>query len=148
MSLKETRILVTLISTATVFAIYQIVVLGLEADGRFAGDDGTERIAQAILILIGVQIAATIVAQIVASIVHAVATGQEEPDITDERDKLIELRALRISFFIVGVGIVGTLAAMALGTEIFWVFNLIIIAMTVGDIVGNGIRLTLYRRGF
>lgn len=148
MSLKESRILVTIIATLAIFAAYQIIILGRYEDGRFDGEDGLRLIGQAILILIGVQVAGTIIAQIVATIIHAIVTRQEEPDFDDERDKLIELRALRVSFILVGVGIVGTMVAMATGTAVFWVFNLIIIAMIAGDIVGNVVRLRLYRRGF
>ncbi len=148
MSLKETRILATLLSTIVVFTVFQINVIGKYDDGWFAGPDGGELIAQAILWLIGIQIGATILIQILATIAVAIATRQEERDIMDERDKLIELRALRFSFVIVGIGIVGSLIAMATGSELFWVFNAIIIAMTLGDLSGNALRLRLYRRGF
>ena len=148
MSLKEARIAVTLVTTLATCAVYFFIVLGMQADGRFDGEDATRLIAQAILILIGAQILATIIAQIVATIGHAIATRGEEPDITDERDKLIELRALRVSFIITGVGIVGALVAMATGSTVFATFQIIIASMTVGDLVGNVTRLRLYRRGF
>jgi hypothetical protein len=148
MSLKETRLVATLVTNLAIFAAYFIIVLGMQADGRFDGEDATRLIGQAVLILIGAQIVATVIIQILATIFHAIATRGQEPDITDERDKLIELRALRVAFIVTGVGILGAMTAMALGSTVFVTFQIIIAAMTVGDFIGNATRLRLYRRGF
>lgn len=148
MSLKETRLIATMVTNLAIFAAYFIVVLGMNADGRFDGEDATKLIGQSVLILIGAQILATIVIQILATVFHAIATRGQERDIIDERDKLIELRALRVSFILTGVGILGAMTAMALGSTVFVTFMIIIAAMTVGDFIGNATRLRLYRRGF
>ncbi len=148
MSLKETRLIATIVTNLAIFAAYFIIVLGMQADGRFDGEGATKLIGQSVLILIGAQIVATIIIQILATIFHAIVTRGEEPDITDERDKLIELRALRVSFILTGVGILGAMAAMAWGSSVFVTFQIIIAAMTVADFIGNATRLRFYRRGF
>jgi hypothetical protein len=132
-----------------VFIAYFIIITGMHADGRFDGDDAAQLVGRALLYLIGVQIGATILAHIIAAIIHAIATRSEEPDIIDERDRGIELRALRVSFIVFGVGFVVTLGAMAFtSTTMFFAFQYLVAAMTLGDLLGNFTRLRLYRRGF
>ncbi len=148
MSVKEKRIIATLISNLLVFAVYFVIVLRMYQDGRFDGEDGARLVGQSILILIGAQIVANIIVSIIVAIIHAISTREEEPDITDERDKLIELRALRLSFLLFGGTFAGAIASLALGSTYFFAFQVMIVAGAVSDVVGQAYRLRLYRRGF
>ena len=148
MSVQEKRVLVSLVSNVLVFGVFFAIILGMYHDGRFDGEDAGRVIGQAILWLIGAQILAHIVGHILFAIGSAVATGEEEPDITDERDKLIELRALRISFYLFGAAFLGVVVAMALGTSFVVAFLSINSALAIADALGNIVRLRLYRRGF
>ena len=148
MSIKEKRIIGTLISNVLIFAAYLIIIIGMYQDGRFDGDDAARLVGQSILILIGAQIIGNIIVSIAVAIIHAIATREQEPDITDERDKLIELRALRLSFLLFGMTFVGGIAALAFGSTYFVAFQVLIAAGAISDVIGNLFRLRLYRRGF
>lgn len=147
--MKETRIVATMIATIVIYVAYLIIVIGMEQDGRFDGEDAVKLIGQSILILIGAQIVGNIIAQILASIVHAVITREAEKELMDERDRLIEMRALRTSFVVFGIGFVAVVAAMAFASvTVFLAFQLVMGALTVADLIGNATRLRLRRRGF
>lgn len=148
MSIKEKRIIATTISNLLIFAVYFVIILRMYQDGRFDGEDAARLVGQSVLILIGAQIVANIVVSIVVAIIHAIATREEEPDITDERDKLIELRALRLSFILFASSFAGAIASLALGASYFFAFQVMLVAGAVSDVIGNVFRLYLYRRGF
>lgn len=149
MSRQETRIVTSMIANSAIFIVYFVIVLGMYQDGRFDGDDAARLVGQSVLILIGAQIVGNIVVAILVAIGRAIVTGkEEEPDITDERDKLIELRALRLSFILFGAAFVGTVTALALGVTYFTAFQMIIVSLAIADFIGNILRLVRYRRGF
>jgi hypothetical protein len=148
MSVQERRVVVSLVANLLVFAVFFVIVLGMYQDGRFDGEDASRLIGQAILWLIGAEIVANIAGSILLAIGHAIATGEEEPDVTDERDKLIELRALRISFYLFGAAFVGVAVAMALGASFVVAFLAMMASLAIADAVGNLVRLWRYRRGF
>ena len=149
MSKQETRIATGMVTNTIIFIAYFLIIIGMYQDGRFDGDDAARLVGQSVLILIGAQIVGNIVVAILVAIGRAMVTGKdEEPDITDERDKLIELRALRLTFFLFGAAFVGTATALALGATLFTAFLMIIVALAGSDFIGNILRLVLYRRGF
>lgn len=149
MSKQETRIATGMVTNTAIFIVYFLIIIGMHQDGRFDGDDAARLVGQSVLILIGAQIVGNIVVAIIVAIGRAIVTGkEEEPDITDERDKLIELRALRLTFFLFGAAFVGTVTALALGATLFTAFQMIIVALAASDFIGNALRLVLYRRGF
>jgi len=148
MSRHEVNIIATIISTALVFAIYWVKMHQMYQGGMFNTADTASLVGKAILLLIVVQIAVNIVIRIASHILFYVTRGEDEPDLEDERDKLIELRGLRISFFVLSGGFILSMIALAVGQPIFLVFNLIIFSFTVGDMTGNALKLHHYRRGF
>jgi len=148
MSRHEVNIIATLISTALVFAIYWVKMHQMYQAGMFNTADTASLVGKAILLLIVVQIGVNIVTRIASHILFYVSRREDEPDMEDERDKLIELRGLRISFFVLSGGFILSMIALAVGQPTFLVFNLIIFSFTVGDMAGNGLKLHHYRRGF
>lgn len=149
MSKQETRIATGMVTNTIIFIAYFLIIIGMYQDGRFDGDDAARLVGQSVLILIGAQIVGNILVAILVAIGRAMVNGKdEEPDITDERDKLIELRALRLTFFLFGAAFVGTATALALGATLFTAFLMIIVALAGSDFIGNILRLVLYRRGF
>lgn len=149
MSAQERRSVVSLISNVLVFGIFFVIIINQYQDGRFDGEDAGRLIGQAVLWLIGAQIVAAIVGAIAAATITAIVTGRNpEPDVTDERDRLIELRALRISFYVFGAAFVGVIVAMSLGTTLVVAFLAVILSLAIADALGNVARIWLYRRGF
>jgi len=102
----------------------------------------------AVLVVIGVQIVLSIIAAILVSIIEAIRAGEEQPELSDERDQLIELRGERLSFYVFGVGYVIAMITLAAGVLPLVMFNLIVFSLLAAGIVGNVRQLYLYRRGF
>jgi hypothetical protein len=149
MSYHEKRSVASIVSTLLVFGTYYAAMIWMYQDGRFEGPDAASLIGLSILILIACAIAFNIVVTILFSIVFAIAEGDSHPSfVVDERDKLIELKGLRISAYLVGAGFVLSMAALALGQPVFLVFNFIVSSFAFGDVISNIAKLRMYRRGF
>ena len=149
MSHQEKNNYASLISTILVFGYYLWHVSGMFRAGEFAGAHATSLIGKSILVLIVGSIIVNIVVHILFEIFHAIITRDPEPSlVVDERDKLIELRALRISHYILGAGFVFAMGALALEQSPFMVFYLLIFSFAVSSLAENIIQLFLYRRGF
>ncbi|HIP23372.1 MAG TPA: hypothetical protein EYG79_07260 [Rhodobacteraceae bacterium] len=136
-------------STVTIFTVYFIVVSGMYDAGRFEGAAGTALLGKAILALMGGGILVHIVMTILATIVFAIILKDPKPSfVVDERDKLIELRGLRVSYYVFGAGYVAAMVAMAMGVSVFWVFNLLLVFCALSALVEGVVKLALYHRGF
>ncbi len=136
-------------STILIFAIYFMVVSGLHAEGRFEGPAGMALLGKAILALMAGGIVVHIFMLILATLLFAILQKYPDPSfVVDERDKLIELRGLRVSYYVFGAGFVAAMAAMALGVAVFWVFNLLLLFCAVSALAEGAVKLALYHRGF
>lgn len=102
----------------------------------------------AVLVLIGVQIVFYIAAAILVSIIEAIRAGEEQPELSDERDQLIELKANRIAYSVFGVGFLLSMITLAAGLAPLVMFNLIVFSLLAAGIVGYVTQIYLYRRGF
>ena len=135
-------------STAIIFAIYFFVVSGMYAEGRFEGAEGMALLGKAILALMAGGIVVHIAMTILANIVFAIVQREPKPSfVVDERDKLIELRGLRVSYYVFGAGYVVAMIAMAMGLSVFWVFNLLVVFCAVSALSEGVVKLALYHRG-
>ncbi len=138
-----------LVSTVVIFAVYYLVVSGMYAEGRFAGPEGLALLGKAILALMAGGIAVHIVVLILANIVFAVIQRDPKPSfVVDERDKMIELRGLQVSYYVFGAGYVISMVALAMGMGAFGVFNLLLASCAISAWVEAVLRLVLYHRGF
>jgi hypothetical protein len=119
----------------------------LAAAGALDGPGGLQALGWEILLLIIVTIGVGIVIQIIA-VVLAIATGQESGSgIDDERDKLIEARAMVRGFTFVGFGFLGMALALWQGWGAVWAVNLMLAGMVACDLVVCLIRFLRYWRG-
>jgi hypothetical protein len=103
-----------------------------------------------IALAILVTVFATILTHIVSNIIQAIKT-KEEPvieDIADERDKLIDLRGTKITYFVSSIGVFLSMLTFALGQPPLVMFTLLIFFGVLAQIIGDISRLYLYRRGF
>ncbi len=149
MSYQEKRVAVSLISALIVFALYAFYMFGLYQDGRFDGPGASSLVGKSSFVLIGVSIVASIVVQIAFTIIHAIVTREYERSMTDERDRLIELRAMKITLIAFSVGYLASMGVLAFEILLpYMVFLLILISMFVANVLGDIAKLFLYRRGF
>ena len=104
-----------------------------------------------IVLAVVVTIFATILTHIVLAIIHAIKTGEQKPeveDIQDERDKLIDLRGTNLTYLVASLGSFLSMLTFVLGQPPLVMFTLLIFFGVLAQILGDLLRLSLYRRGF
>ncbi len=147
MDIKEKRILISLIGSVLILGFYAWYVYSRFIAGNPDILNDYSFWGKSFLILIPVAIVTQIVIQIIFAIyIHA--TSKEEIDpIEDERDKLIELKAIKISHYIFIVGFMLAMGSLALGSQPWIMFVVLIFSGFIASVVNEMIRLYLYRRG-
>ena len=149
MSYLQRNIFASIISTLLVFGIYYAWLFQMVQDGRFDGANGTSLLGQSVLLLIVAAIIVTIIATIIFNILFSIATNDLKPStVVDERDRLIELRGMRISEIVTGGGFMLAMVALALGQAPFLAFNIIVLAFALASVTSGVLKLFLYRSGF
>ena len=117
--------------------------------------------ATAMLVFLGVGIAAIIVIQILFHVAFAIgiAVKEREQDdktveriiastvVEDERDKLVSLRSGRIGYITVGVGFVAMLIALAFGLSAIAALHILFAACFVGSAAEGVVSVYLYEKG-
>ena len=132
--------------------------------GAIAPDD-MKAWAGIILIFIGIGVASTIVIQIIFHILLSIVIAIQEKVrtgscddkkiektigaemVTDEMDKLIELKSMRVGFIIAGIGFVVALATQILSYPPAVLINVMFIAFSAGSLLEGLTQIYFYRRG-
>ena len=135
------NILVLLLYSIYVFRKYQQGEINLAEDLSFWG--------LTILIFVAISVVVRIVIEILLNIINAIVTRKEEDlSFTDERDKLIEFKAIKISEVVVGIGFLLSMISLVVKMPPFVMINVIFFSLFIGDIIGSVAQLFYYRRGF
>ena len=90
---------------------------------------------------------AQIIIHIVFIIINKIITDEDAPKITDERDKLIELKSIRISHWIFVLGFLLAMGAMAIEMPVWVMFITLIYAGFVASIAAEISKIYFYRKG-
>jgi hypothetical protein len=138
MTFQEKSTLTMTVILVAVFGWYFALVLG-----PIAGSP-----ARAIAYT-GLMVAVVILLTILATVSHvflAIAFRSQADD-HDERDRLIELRSERIGGYILAIGIVTGIGLAMVQADTFWIAQVLIGALVLGEVIGNVVTLVLYRRG-
>jgi hypothetical protein len=99
------------------------------------------------LIFIGVSIIARIMIYIIFYIINTIATREEEKAVSDERDKLIKLKATRNSHYAFSIPIMLALVSLAIGMPVYGIFIAFIISCVFSELVDNFSQIYYNRRG-
>lgn len=148
MTYQEKKSIVTLISTILIFAIYCLYMYPRYPE---QGAELTEVLrywGSFVLILMLVSIIAHIIISIVFNIVYRMTTGEKEPGFADELDRMIELRAHRISFLLFILGFLCAMGSLVMEKPLYVMFDLLIAAGFLADVSSSVTKLYHYRRGF
>lgn len=148
MSQSESRTVGYLISSLIGAVLYFVYVVQQYQEGSLNSATITSSWGIAVLVVIGIQIVLSIISAILVSIGLAIKEREEVPELSDERDQLIELRANRISFSVFGVGFFIAMITLAAGAAPLVMFNLIVFSLFAAAISGYVSQLYRYRRGF
>ena len=147
MSWLERSTLAQALRAAVIYAVFLAYMQGMTADGRLTGDAGLSHLGLAILILIGATVIIGIILQILAMILAAIYGEEAMADLTDERDKAIERRAIEVGFTVVGCGFLAMALALWQGWGAIWAINLLLGGFVASDILVNLLKFRSYWRG-
>lgn len=147
MSYQERRSLVNLLSTVLMVAVYGWFMW----QRRPLGDPYAPELflfwGRFFVILIPVAIVLSIVNQVVFVILNSIATGEVEPEFSDERDTLIDLKASRMSLYVFALGLLASMALLALGQPPTVMFVTLFLAGALSSILSSLLEVFYYRRG-
>lgn len=147
MSYQERRNIVSLIGTLLIFTLYSRYVYLKFPEGSIDSSELFSFWGATILILIPVSIVAKIIIHIVFSILNTIATKEKEPAFTDERDKIIELKATRNSHYVFILGFLLAMGSLVMDMEPSVMFIILIVAGLVSEVSGIITQLYHYRKG-
>ena len=151
MSFQQKNITVSLVNFSLILGFYLFRVFQMVQGGSFTSTNVFRLWGIVIALAIGVTIFATILTHILSAIIQAIKTGEENPkieDFEDERDRLIDLRGTKVTYFVSSIGVFLAMLTFALGQPPLVMFTLLIFFGVVAQILGDISRLVLYRRGF
>lgn len=146
MTYQEKKSIVTLICTILIFGLFCIFMYphfperGIDTEVfRYWGSF--------VLILTVFSIVAHILISIIFNIVFRVTTGEKEPTFADELDKIIDLKANRISFFVFIIGFLLAMGSLVVYQPSQVMFIILITAGFISDVTGSVTKLYHYRKG-
>ncbi|MCF8359719.1 MAG: hypothetical protein K9H26_13240 [Prolixibacteraceae bacterium] len=145
---KEKQTLFTLITSIVLMIIYAVIIYQKRVvpDPEIIND--MQFWGKYFLLFIPVAIVSMIVCYIIFAIVNKIVTSEDIEDVSDERDKLIELRSVRISHWIFTFGFILAMGTQALGMETWVMMVTFIVSGVVSSLVSELAKFVMYRRGF
>jgi len=144
---KEKQILASIIGSVLTLGAYSLYVYHKHIAANPAVIDDFKFWGKAFLILIPVGIAVQIVIHIIFAIVNKIATGEDIPTVDDERDKLIELKSIRISHWLFTLGFFLAMGSQALGMRPWVMFAVLLGSGFLASVIAEAARISFYRRG-
>ena len=151
MSFQEKNITVSLANFTLILGFYLIRVFQMIQGGSFNSANVFRLWGIIIVLAVVVTIFATILTHIVSAIIQAIKTGVQKPeveDIQDERDQVIDLRGTKVTYLVSSIGAFLSMLTFVLGQPPLVMFTLLIFFGVLAQILGDVLRLVLYRRGF
>ena len=88
-----------------------------------------------------------IIIHIIFAIVNKIVTNEDLPSKSDEMDKLIELRSLRVSHWSFTGGFILALGSQAIGMELWVMFVIMLASGFLGSMAEGLTQLYYYRKG-
>lgn len=147
MSYQERRAIVSLLSTILIAVGYAALMGPRYPQVNAYAPEVFRFWGVYFLILIPVTIVARVLITVAFIVVNTVLTHEMEPEITDERDRHIELRANSLTAYLVGGGFMLAMAALVAGLPPAAMFVILICAGVTAELLSDIARFYFYRRG-
>lgn len=154
MSFGEREALTSLVTMLLVLMLFYWYLGNNFAAGVYDAPDGLMVWARSVLKLIlagmGVALIVTVLSTAIVAFLHKMGTADEPaPDLTDERDHLIEVRGMRIGSHVMTIGLVAMILDLAFnGGTVFRALNLVLLASAMSEVTKNIYKIYRYRAGF
>ena len=150
MSFQEKNFAVSLFNFTIILIYYVFRISQMISNGTFYAENVFSLWGVIIIMAVLVTIFATILTHIVSGIIEAIKT-KEKPlikDISDERDKLIDLKGTKVTYLIASLGTFISMLTFVFGHPALVMFSLLILFGVLAQIAGDVSRLYLYHKGF
>jgi len=147
MGQQEKQSIVSMIGSVLVIGFYSMYIYRnyLSADLELLND--FQFWGRSFLYLIPIGIVVQIVIHIVFAIVNRIVTGEDMSDFSDERDKLIELKSIRISHWVFIFGFMLSMGSLALGMKPYVMFITLISSGFLASLTSEVAKIIYYRKG-
>ena len=146
MTYQERQAIGNLLAGIIIFSAFFFWVWRAIDGGLLGTETAATTIGRGILVLIFGGVFLNIGVQILTSIGISIITREPKPsNVIDERDRMLELRAVRVSYTIIGMGFVASMIALALGVVPLVVLQFIVLSFAVGTIFESILMLIFYR---
>ena len=144
---QEKQSIVSIIGSVLVIGFYSLYVYRhyIQTDPELLNN--YQFWGKSFLYLIPVAIVVQIVIQIVFAIANRIITQEDMPDFADERDKLIELKSIRISHWIFIFGFMLAMGSLAMGMQPFVMFLTLISSGFLASLASEVAKIIYYRKG-
>ncbi|HBB93177.1 MAG: hypothetical protein A2X22_01450 [Bacteroidetes bacterium GWF2_49_14] len=147
MPYQEKQSIVNIFSGLLISSIFAWIIYQRQANGLIDLTTDYRQWGIIYLIFIGVSIIARIIIYIIFHILNAIATREMDIPVTDERDKLIRLKATRNSYNAFFIGFAPLFLLLAVGMPVFWIFIGFAASGLIAEIVENVSQIYYYRKG-
>lgn len=147
MATKEKESFITLISSILILFFYSLYVYNTSLKGHWERINDFHFWGKAFLILIPVTIVVQIVIHIIFAIFRSAVSKEDASSFKDERDKLIELKAIRISHWLFCFGFLLAMASQAMGMQPWVMFITLIGSGFLASSLSEIAKIYFYRKG-
>jgi len=147
MTFQEKRTIFSGISGWVITFIYALYVYKTYPDQMWSTPVDFSFWGKIFLILIPVSIGARIIVHIIFHIVYKITTNEEDMGITDERDKLIELKSQRISHWVFILAYIVAMGSLTMDVPHYYMFLIFLAGGLLSELAQALSTLYFYRRG-
>lgn len=147
MDTKEKQILVTVITSFLIVAGYSYYVYLTQVVDNIQIIDDVKFWGKSFLILIPVALIGQIIVHIIFAIINKIVTNEDLDHRTDERDKLIELKTIRISHWVFVLGFLLAMSTLAMGMQIWVMFIVLLVSGFIASMLSELMKIYYYRKG-
>jgi hypothetical protein len=149
MSYQEKNITVSLVSHLLIGVYYLANLIPMIQSGELVAGRLFALWSIVIAVNIVVNIIASILTNILLTIVEAIQSRKyEEPQfIEDERDRLIGLKGIQISYITFSIGVLVSVLAFIFGQPPLMMVSLIVLFSILAEVIGDISKIYLYRKG-
>lgn len=147
MTYQEKKSVVSVISSILIFGFYCLYMYPQYPGGGAESSEAFHYWGSFVLFLTLFSIVAHIMISIIFNIVVRITTNEKEPAFADELDRLIDLKANRISFFVFIIGFLLAMGSLTLDQPSQVMFIILIASGFISNVTGSVTKLYHYWRG-
>lgn len=147
MSYQEKNALVSLISMILILGLYILYIFHKYQDTVLILNNDFSLWGKEFITLIPIMITAQIIIHIIFTIINKIVTNEDPPSFSDERDKLIELKAIRISHWTFILGFLLSMGSQAIGMQPWVMFITLVASGFLASCADEITKLYFYKKG-